>query len=203
MTRTPRPLRPGDLVEGAAILEALAAEFRAEHAAHVQATIGAEIDAGYPATTSGAGGNSSSTSASSRPEALTIRPDRTATEAVAHAALQRKIIEGAATLLRGLRARDPRRKVRSCPRCNHVIPDGMSRCNRMIDGTRCGVCKEPDCPRDGEPLGPGEKMRNGRCDTCRQRVATAERTATQPRRTGAVASVANLVDGMADIEVAD
>ncbi|MEL6984610.1 MAG: hypothetical protein AAFO29_19435, partial [Actinomycetota bacterium] len=160
---------------------------------------------GYPATTSGAGGNQGSGTPTSRPEALTINPDRTALEAATLAAMLRTIHRAAPTVLRGLRARDPNRKVRSCPRCNQVIPDGQGRCNRMIDGRRCGVCRETGdgCPRDGAPLEAGEKMRDGRCNACRLRIDRTTKTAATPPRTDAVASVANLVDGMDHIQVAD
>ncbi len=204
----PKPLTAHQLIETANDLEALAVELRAEHATQIQKNLQTEIDAGYPATTSGAG-NGGGSAASSRPEALTIRPDHTADRAITLVSMLTVIHRGAPDVLRGLRARDPNRKIQRCPRCNHPIPDGMTRCQRMItedDGTthRCGYCRETDCPRQGKALEVGEKTRNGRCPTCASRHYRAEKaTVARPTQTGAVASVANLVDGMADIEVAD
>ncbi|MEM9134311.1 MAG: hypothetical protein AAGE88_18325 [Actinomycetota bacterium] len=179
----PRPLTRHQLGELADDLEALASELRAAHAEQVQANLGVEADAGYPATTSGAGGNNGS-AASSRPEALTIRPDPAATRANTLLALLTVIHRAAPTALRGLRARNPGREVRSCPRCNHVIPDGHARCQRMItdqdDDTsyRCGICRETGngCPREGEPFGVGDRARHGRCETCAKRHERAQKT---------------------------
>lgn len=198
-----RPLRPTQAATAAALLRALADELEADHARNVQQALRVATEAGYPATASGTPGTPSGGTASSRPEALTITPDRAAAEAARTLDQLHHVIETAGHAYTSLQAWRPDRRIRSCPRCNHPLQPNQNRCQRMTaEGRRCGYCREDDCPRGGEPLQPGEKMRDGRCNTCDIRHRRAE-TTPPPRQTGRVASVANLVDGMTDIEVAD
>ena len=212
-----RPLRPSQAATAAALLRALADELEAPHAPGVQQALRTATETGYPTTASGTPGTPSGGSASSRPEALTITPDPAAADAARTLTQLWHVIDTAGTLYGALQAWRPDRRIRSCPRCNHPLPPGQARCQRMIDGRRCGICREDDCPRGGEPLQPGEKMRDGRCNACDIRHRRGDKSTAAPKRahdnwrdrmggapkSEAVASVANLVDGMTDIEVAD
>lgn len=190
MTRR-RPLRDSERASTAELLRALADELDAGHAATVQRSIGAALDSGYPATASGAGSGGGGGSSSSRPEALAMDPDLA--ERDARRLLDRlgRLVDETDATLRGLQAWRPDRRVRSCPRCGGILQHGQAHCQRMIDGRRCGVCREPGCPRDGAPLQPGERMRDGRCDVCRMRVVRRDR-ATGGRRSARVARVERL-----------
>lgn len=167
--------RRSKLDEFAGLLEDLAAELRREHAVD---TLRAVYDASqyqYPATASGAGTHSpGGTDRLTPTEAKATRPDPTGRFAATVITTLGGLPTATAGVLSALRQWDPNRPVAKCARCDHPIPRGYQRCQRVDPdtGIQCGssdqhvrTCRNPHC---GRVMQTGEYLRAGRCDPCRK-----------------------------------
>jgi hypothetical protein len=180
--RDAQPLSTTQLEATAFTLSALAAELLAGHADKVQRNLADWADNGYPGRGDG-GGSTSSTS--SPVERQLDRPDNAADQARQLLADLRRLDAHARRILGQLRAADPGRPIACYQACGHPIDRQFTRCQVVEGGVQCGTsasserrCANHTCD---DVMGPGEPLRDGRCDACyrfrrrtgRDRIVTA------------------------------
>lgn len=105
-----------------------------------------------------------------RPEALTLNPDRAQQQAATLLTNLRRWGREAERLLTELKTWDPDRPRRYCRLCGNPYGPTDVRCQNIIDGRQCAAaaetprsCSNPIC---GKVMAAGEKLRAGRCNRC-------------------------------------
>lgn len=179
MTPPPSPrkawfTRPARLAAIADQLEELAGELRKPGAAGILQAIADASEYQYPAATSGASAGGSGGGSLTPTEAKAANPDPTGKFAALVLVYLRQQQSSTSAILSAFRQWDPARSVAKCARCDHPIPRGYQRCQRVDPdtGVQCGssgehprICRNPNC---GRVMETGEYLRAGRCDPCRK-----------------------------------
>jgi hypothetical protein len=192
---TERPLtRPGELAAMVADLIALCRELTRDDAPDTQRRMGEALGIGHSATASGSGqgGNSSGISSPTEHAALRPPPGIVADTLDTIHRLHR-IRSDVDAVLHRLSAWRSDRAHEQCAE-GHVLPRGVTRC-QWIDpdtGQQCATraATERRCINCQEVQLPGQPLRQGRCDPCRQ---TKRRTGRERVATSALALDAGLI----------
>ena len=195
-SRQHRPLtRPGQLTDVAAILRALADELERPDALHTQQGLAAAVDNGYPATASGTGGGNGGGGGSSPVETAMIATDRVADHSRELVARLHRITGDARFLLPGLEGWRRDRSFNLCAE-GHVLPQGATRCPHVdADGAQCATRagSERRCSVCDEVQAPGQPLRKGLCDGCRQSQRRANAADRPWFRASELALAGNLI----------
>lgn len=194
MTRQPRPLTASRRETLAARLQELADELTRPQARETQQAIGTAITGmPYPTRTSTVPAQlhhrSDEDGNPIRPDTLTearaLEHDEPTARALELLALQEDLEHHVRRALQLLLVWRPDRGVPTCPNCEHPLPRGTTRCQRILpNGYRCSSPKaRTRTCRNGCQVDEGEPLRNGRCNACdihwrtRGRFTGVERTA--------------------------